>query len=112
MRVLSVLLFVATVQAQDKPLSAFLFKENQSVKHSISLDQVKQGTPKENPRDAIPAIKKPKHATADKAPWVLDEHRVIGMTINGESRAYPLYILEAHELVDDVLGGVPIAPNY
>lgn len=112
MRALSVLLFVATVQAQDKPLSAFLFQKNQGVKHSISLDQVKEGTPKQNPRDAIPAIKKPKHAPADKAPWVLDQHRVIGMTINGESRAYPLYILEVHELVDDVLGGVPIAPNY
>ena len=116
MRVLPVLLFAAIVAAEDepekKPVSAFDFRKDQTVKHSVKLDQLEAGTRKEQPRDAIPAIKKPEHAPADKAPWVLDRHRVIGMVINGEARAYPLYILEVHEMVDDVLGGVPVAPNY
>ncbi len=118
MRTLLVLLFAALVFAQGKkkepeePLSAFLFLEKENVKHSINLTQVRAGTRNADPRDAIPAIKKPEHAPADKAPWVLDNQRVIGLVVNGEARAYPLYILSVHEMVDDVLGGVPVAPNY
>jgi len=112
MRTLPVLLFAALLLAQDKPLSAFRFREDESGKRVINVKHVRLGTRKPEPRDAIPAIKKPEHAPADKAPWVLDKHRVIGLVVNGEARAYPLYILEAHELVDDVLGGVPVAPNF
>ena len=107
----------ATAAAQDKKpenpeQSAFRFRNDKSIKHSINLKEVVPGTRKPDPRDAIPAIKKPKHAPADKAPWVTDDMRVIGLSINGESRAYPLYILQVHEMVDDVLGGMPVAPNY
>lgn len=38
--------------------------------------------------------------------------RVIGVTINGESRAYPLRLLNWHEVCNDVLGGQAIAVTY
>lgn len=38
--------------------------------------------------------------------------RVIGVVLNGEARAYPLRILNWHEIVNDVVGGVPIAVTY
>jgi len=103
MRLTPTLLLFAAVAAAGEEKSAFLFPKDKDVRHSINLDEVKAGTRKKDPRDAIPAIKKPKHAPAGEAPWVLDEMRVIGLSINGEARAYPLYILETHELVDDVL---------
>ncbi|HIC76097.1 MAG TPA: DUF3179 domain-containing protein, partial [Candidatus Poseidoniales archaeon] len=31
---------------------------------------------------------------------------VFGVTIEGESRAYPLRIVNAHEMVNDVVGGI------
>ena len=43
---------------------------------------------------------------------VVSEDRVIGVELNGESRAYPLFIMNAHEIVLDELGGVPIAVTY
>ena len=43
---------------------------------------------------------------------VVSEDRVIGVELNGESRAYPLFIMNAHEVVLDELGGVPIAVTY
>ncbi|MCH2161180.1 MAG: DUF3179 domain-containing protein [Phycisphaerales bacterium] len=43
---------------------------------------------------------------------VVSDDRVIGVEINGESRAYPLFIMNAHEVVLDELGGVPIAVTY
>ncbi|MBM4098678.1 MAG: DUF3179 domain-containing protein [Planctomycetes bacterium] len=38
--------------------------------------------------------------------------RVAGIVVNGEARAYPLAILNAHEVVNDVVGGVPVAITY
>ncbi len=35
-----------------------------------------------------------------------------GSTINGESRAYPLRILDWHEMANDVIGGVPVSLAY
>ena len=37
---------------------------------------------------------------------------VIGLVINGDARAYPLRILIWHEIVNDVVGGVPVAITY
>jgi hypothetical protein len=37
---------------------------------------------------------------------------VIGVTLDGESRAYPLRVLNWHEIVDDHLGATPIAVTY
>ena len=93
--------------------SGFLFRKDKTVKHSINLKEVQLGGREgADPRKTIPAIRKPKHVPADKAPWLTDDMRVIGLSINGESRAYPIYLLQVHEMVDDVLGGVPVAPNY
>jgi hypothetical protein len=43
---------------------------------------------------------------------VVSADRVIGVVVGGESRAYPLPLLEAHEIVNDTLAGVPIAICY
>ena len=43
---------------------------------------------------------------------VVSSDRVIGVTINGEHRAYPLFIMNAHEVVLDEVGGVPIVVTY
>lgn len=44
--------------------------------------------------------------------YLVSADRVIGVTVNGESRAYPIQILNVHEIVNDTLGGVPIAVTY
>jgi len=98
--------------AGDEAVSAFRLKTDKNVKSAIDIDEVRLGTPKPNPKDAIPAIWKPRAVPADKATWVSDGDRVLGVEINGEARAYPLMILEVHEMVNDTLGGTPIAPNY
>ncbi len=44
--------------------------------------------------------------------YLVSSDRVIGVEINGEERAYPLRVLNCHEIVNDTLGGVPIAVTY
>ncbi len=38
--------------------------------------------------------------------------KVIGVFINGEARAYPLYVLNNHQVVNDVVGGTPITASW
>ncbi|HMN97746.1 MAG TPA: DUF3179 domain-containing (seleno)protein [Phycisphaerales bacterium] len=48
----------------------------------------------------------------ERGKFLVSTDRVIGVTINGESRAYPLSVMNAHEVCNDVLGGLPIAVTY
>jgi len=61
--------------------------------------------------DAIPAITKPQFVPAAKAKLDADAP-VIGVPFNGESHAYSLYLLNGHEIVNDVVGGKKIATTW
>ena len=41
-----------------------------------------------------------------------DSEFVLGLNINGDIRVYPLQILVWHEIVNDVVGGKPVAVTY
>ena len=64
--------------------------------------------------DGIPPLENPAYAPADDpgADYLEDDERVIGVSINGEHRAYPLRIVNAHELVNDALGGEPLSLTW
>lgn len=64
--------------------------------------------------DGIPPLENPAHAPAEDplAEYLEDDERVIGVSINGEHRAYPLRIINAHELANDVLGGEPLSLTW
>jgi hypothetical protein len=76
--------------------------------HSVNLDEIIPGGP---PRDGIPAIEEPEFVPVAEASLPENEP-VIGLVINGNARAYPLRILIWHEIVNDVVGGVPVAITY
>ena len=63
------------------------------------------------PFDAIPAITDPQFVSANAAKLDPDAP-VIGVTFNGESRAYSLYLLNGHEIVNDGVGGQKIATTW
>ena len=62
--------------------------------------------------EGIPALDSPPHVAADAAPWLGAKEPVVGVALAGEARAYPLRILDWHELVNDRLGDVPFALVY
>ncbi len=64
------------------------------------------------PQDAIPALIKPAYLTTSQASDIHDQEEVIGVVINGDARAYPLSTLSAHEIVDDDIGGQPVAVTW
>ena len=63
------------------------------------------------PYDGIPAITDPIFVPATVAKLDPDAP-VIGVTFNGESHAYSLYLLNGHEIVNDVVGGKKIATTW
>ena len=64
-------------------------------------------------RDGIPAILEPEFATRAGGVAQMDpSERVIGVSINGDHRAYPLNLLSRHEIVNDTVGGKPIAVTW
>ena len=65
------------------------------------------------PRDRIPAILDPEFLDAAEAIEEYNEHeQVLGLSINGDHRAYPLPFLSQHEIVNDVVGGKPVAVTW
>ena len=62
--------------------------------------------------DGIPDLQNAPVVTADEQNYLHPDDRVFGVSINGEHRAYPLRIVNAHEMANDVLGGEPIALAY
>ena len=62
--------------------------------------------------DGIPPLEQPPYILAEQATWLWPDDRVFGVSINGERRAYPLRVMNAHELANDVLGGEPISLVY
>ena len=61
--------------------------------------------------DAIPAIIDPQFVSADEAKLDADAP-VIGVTFNDESHAYSLYLLNGHEIVNDIVGAQKIATTW
>ena len=83
--------------------------ETNGLRHLIPLDKIKSGGV---PRDGIPSIDNPKFSGIEGSQFVSDSDIVIGLEINGDIRAYPLFILVWHEIVHDNVGDVPVAVTY
>jgi hypothetical protein len=78
-------------------------------RHSISYDEILSGGP---PKDGIPSIDRPSFVPAANAAGLAPQEPLISIQIGGEARGYPLRILIWHEIVNDTVGGLPIAVTW
>lgn len=76
---------------------------------SVSFDEIMSGGP---PKDGIPSIDDPRFIPARASQALEPTEPVIGLEIGGDARAYPLRILTWHEIVNDTVGGTPVAVTY
>jgi hypothetical protein len=63
-------------------------------------------------RDGIPAIDRPAFVTVDEATFLASNDRVLGLELEGMAKAYPIKILNWHEVVNDRFGERPVAITY
>ena len=78
-------------------------------KHSVPLDQIVSGGPG---RDGIPAILNPQFVPASEATFLKDEDRILALSQGKEAKAYPIKILNWHEVVNDTIGGSPVVVSF
>lgn len=65
------------------------------------------------PLDAIPAIDEPEFVAASEAGGFLrDSDPVLGIEWKGKAKAYGLWFLNGHEIVNDRIGDQPIATTW
>ena len=78
-------------------------------RHTIPLREIVSSVP----RDIISALSDPTFLSADQARGLLkDSDRVLGVSWNGEAKAYPVGILNWHELVNDAVAGRPVLVSW
>lgn len=75
----------------------------------VPWDELLQGC---GQRDCIPSIDKPRFVAAADADFLADEDIVMAIDLDGDARAYPVAILNYHEIVNDVIAGRPVAVTY
>ena len=78
-------------------------------RHSLPYDEFVSGGP---PKDGIPAIDHPPFVSVAEARGLVPHEPVISVAIGGEARAYPLRVMIWHEIVNDTVGGMPIAVTW
>ena len=75
----------------------------------VPIDSIQAGGP---PRDGIPPINEPVFAPAQTIEFLEADDRVLGVVLNGQAKAYPIPILNWHEIINDAIGGTSIAVTY
>ncbi|MFZ5558477.1 MAG: DUF3179 domain-containing protein [Pseudomonadota bacterium] len=79
-------------------------------KRSVEMSEIMSGGP---PKDGIPPIDRPRFAApAAVSSWLMPSEPVVALEIGGDARAYPLQILTYHEIVNDTVGGTPVAVTF
>ncbi|MCW8140740.1 MAG: DUF3179 domain-containing protein [Planctomycetota bacterium] len=77
---------------------------------------VKATSPEALPPLVDPALLGPDEAQATRLPqhgkYLVPDDRVVGVALGGEACAYPVRVLQWHEVVTHTLGGAPIAVTY
>jgi hypothetical protein len=63
------------------------------------------------PKDAIPAVLHPTFVPAHQA-HIASDTAMIGLVVKGDAHAYAAVLLNAHEIVNDAVGGEPVATTW
>ena len=75
----------------------------------VPREEILAGGP---PKDGIPALLKPKFVGVDQADFLSLEDQVIGVVMSGQPKAYPIKILNWHEVVNDNAGDMPMVVTF
>jgi hypothetical protein len=108
--VLTLLLLAIAAQASGEPSEwRNEWPDTDFSQHAVPLHEIRSGGP---PRDGIPAIDEPIFVPVDEVSDLAPQEPVIVLEIDGDARAYPLRVLTWHEIVNDEIGGRPVAVTY
>ncbi|MFN2590251.1 MAG: DUF3179 domain-containing protein, partial [Actinomycetota bacterium] len=64
------------------------------------------------PPDGIPPIDRPRFVAPSAVDFLDPREPVLALEVGGDTRAYPLQIMIWHEIVNDVVGAMPVVVTY
>ena len=101
---LALLILLATLESFAASKNGFVLDDA-----LVPAKQILSGGPG---RDGIPSLDYPAFIVARNADYLNEEDRILGIEVNGVARAYPIRILNYHEIVNDIVGGEAIVVTY
>jgi hypothetical protein len=102
----------AAMALPDEPLPSGVEREFSTdfSRRSIAFSEILSGGP---PKDGIPAVDDPQFISVSEADaWLEDLEPVTVFQEGDDIRIYPFQILIWHEIVNDVVGGHPVAVTF
>jgi len=76
----------------------------------VDLAEIQSGGP---PKDGIPPVDDPQFdSVSESNKWLNPREPVVVVSIEGETKAYPIQILTWHEIVNDSIAGIPISVTF
>jgi hypothetical protein len=78
-------------------------------RRAVPLSEFEPGGPG---KDGIPAIDEPRFVSVGDVDFLEPQEPVIELLLAGDARAYPIQILVWHEIVNDSVGGIPVAVTF
>ena len=93
------------------PAEEILFDTFRSYDRVVPLSEADEGMILRL-RDAIPPIYNPKFEPGENAKWLSEKDLVLGYSQGDVAVAYPIKILNWHEIVSHDIDGVPILATY
>ena len=96
----------AITKRLDKNFEIFFYPD---IERRIRLDEIVWGGVR---KDGIPALTHPFMIAANEADYIGKDELVFGISINGDSRAYPYRFMDWHEMLNDRIGGVSVSLAY
>ena len=108
---IAIALLLISVPAQSTPdrWKSEGWAKTDFAKSSINFNEILSGGP---PKDGIPSIDKTQFKPIAEISDIAEQAPIIGLTINGDARAYPLSVLMWHEIVNDTVGKKPVTVTY
>jgi hypothetical protein len=109
---LTLMLFLAGAAAFSQTPQQFLamaWPQTDFTRHSVDLSEIRSGGP---PKDGIPAIDAPAFLPVAGETRLSAAEPVLSLSLAGAVKAWPIRYLMWHEIVNDTLGGVPVAVTF
>ena len=100
-------IYIERIFSRIDPQFKVFFYPN--IERRIRLDEIVWGGVR---KDDIPALTEPDLIAADQADYLTEDELVFGVSINGDTRAYPYRIMDWHEMFNDTVGGVAVSLAY
>ena len=78
--------------------------------HTVPYSEILSGGP---PKNGIPAVDDPQFISIEEADeWLEPLEPLIFFKVGDDARAYPIQILMYHEIVNDIVGDVPVVVTF